>query len=523
MREVTMGHFGRIALLAAPLAFVSLAMGQEIRDLPIENPIAEARSYVIEDGVTAEQYQQNLTALSNWLAGETPARALDNPISVQIAQDEAIELANAPFTGQSPMKAGVVKPIANAVNLNGLGRAALRTKDSRDVQLAGGIVSRSIDGSLLWTASFTSPGAAGLRLHIENMTLPQGAELYFYSQLGEAYGPYTAAADLWTNSVQGSTGILQLRVPAGANLGQLSLLVTEIGHISPEFYGGLQGNTASFCSFNEACIENVNCGSNAAVNDAKNAVAKMLWIAGAFIYTCSGGLIADTNPAVSNLFLTANHCLSGNNAASSLEAFFSYDVSCGTSTCTATFTDPPTNLISGKTLGATVAATGSTGDYTILQLSQTPPAGSVFLGWSTTAVANSNGTSLYRVSHPSGAPQAYSAHHVDTGAVTCQGWPRGSWIYSRDDVGATEGGSSGSPVVNGAGQIVGQLTGGCGFNVNDPCDAVSNATVDGAFAGYYNNVSSLLNGGGGGCSPNGATCTANSQCCSNKCRGGRCR
>jgi hypothetical protein len=87
---------------------------------------------------------------------------------------------------------------------------------------------------------------------------------------------------------------------------------------------------------------------------------------------------------------------------------------------------------------------------------------------------------------------------VDTSAGTCSGWPRGGWIYSRDAVGATEGGSSGSPVVNAAGQVVGQLSGACGTNVNDNCDSVNNATVDGAFASYFAEVEPYLAAGGGG-------------------------
>jgi len=82
---------------------------------------------------------------------------------------------------------------------------------------------------------------------------------------------------------------------------------------------------------------------------------------------------------------------------------------------------------------------------------------------------------------------------VDTSAPTCQSWPRGERIYSRDITGATDGGSSGSPVVNASSQIVGQLSGACGFNVNDPCDAVNNATVDGAFAFYFSLVQPILN------------------------------
>jgi hypothetical protein len=70
--------------------------------------------------------------------------------------------------------------------------------------------------------------------------------------------------------------------------------------------------------------------------------------------------------------------------------------------------------------------------------------------------------------------------------------------------------------LNGSGQVVGQLSGACGFNVDDPCDAASNATVDGAFANYFNEVEAFLDPGS--CLPPGAECTSNSECCSNRCR-----
>ena len=50
---------------------------------------------------------------------------------------------------------------------------------------------------------------------------------------------------------------------------------------------------------------------------------------------------------------------------------------------------------------------------------------------------------LKRVSHPNFGAQTYAEHQVDTGAQTCSGWPRGERIYSRDTLGATDGGSSG--------------------------------------------------------------------------------
>jgi len=107
-------------------------------------------------------------------------------------------------------------------------------------------------------------------------------------------------------------------------------------------------------------------------------------------------------------------------------------------------------------------------------------------------VANTNGVALHRVSNPNFGPQVYNEQTVNTSAPTCSGWPRGERIYSRDTLGGTDGGSSGSPVVNGSDQVVGQLSGACGTNVGDPCDAASNATVDGALAYYWTSVQPFL-------------------------------
>jgi lysyl endopeptidase len=99
------------------------------------------------------------------------------------------------------------------------------------------------------------------------------------------------------------------------------------------------------------------------------------------------------------------------------------------------------------------------------------------------------------VSNPNFGPQVYSTHDVDTSAPTCSSWPRGQRIYSRDTFGAIDGGSSGSPIVNGSTQIVGQLSGTCGTNPSDPCssgEGEANATVNGAFAFYYPSVQPIL-------------------------------
>jgi V8-like Glu-specific endopeptidase len=284
---------------------------------------------------------------------------------------------------------------------------------------------------------------------------------------------------------------------------------------------GALAQTAGFCPDNASCVVNASCAKiPAAVQPARDAVADMLFASGGWYYLCTGGLVADSDASSTvPYFLTANHCISKSTEASSLETYFDYETNCNSPNCTAPFDQTPRNP---TTLGAIIKSTNRTGDYTLLQLSTVPksPDGvERYLGWNATPVANSNGIHLYRISHPQGSPQAYSQHDVDTSKPTCSSWPRGNWIYSRDVLGATEGGSSGSPVLNADGEIVGQLSGACGYNVNDVCDSSSNATVDGAFASYFADVAPFLYGGGQRCSAKGESCSMDSQCCSNSCKG----
>jgi hypothetical protein len=51
------------------------------------------------------------------------------------------------------------------------------------------------------------------------------------------------------------------------------------------------------------------------------------------------------------------------------------------------------------------------------------------------------------------------------------------------------------------------------------CDAVNNATVDGAGAAYFGAVEQYLDPGTGGGLPPGSPCQVNADCASNRCKG----
>lgn len=468
------------------------------------------------------QSQQNLAAQQV----ERGARA-EAVVNVTAAERKSIDV---PTTADGRYLVGVNKAIGATISFAGIANLGDRTRD-----LKLGAVRGDGHGGFTWTASVRSPGAAAMRVHVIGLDLPEGAGLYVYNEKGMAFGPYTGRGplgdgDLFSNTVFGELLIMQLQAPAGVRVP--GFRVEEVGVMGKRFLvprynpegvfdpGDLAslGTAKAFCSYNASCVVNAACQSSGAVTTAKDAVATMLFTSGGSQYICTGQLIADTvTTSVIPYFLTAHHCISSSGEASSLETFFDYQTTCSSPNCTQPYSGV------GDTVGATIKATGSSSDYSLLQLASTPttPDGvATYLGWLSTAVANTNNYGLFRVSHPKGAPQAYSEGVVDTNKGTCRTLPRGSFIYSRDTLGATEGGSSGSAVVNNAGQIVGQLYGACGTNLNNVCDANSNATVDGAFAASYPNLAAFLSPGGGSCTPAGQSCTSNSQCCSNQCKGG---
>ncbi len=496
-----------------------------------------------------------------WLVAERGDVAQTKAIRVDLGADALAKLA-APVAGERRLRVGTVVPVEARFDL-------ANPNAFRQTQ----------DGGSVWTTRVEAPGAAAMRLMIDGLALPHGSELYVYNETGQVHGPYTGTGprgtgSFWSHTVHGDRAFVQLRQFGKTDRGvegATSFAITEVGVIGDRFLKAVIDRPAgpgvkSFCSFNEPCIENASCSSiPSAIQPARDAIAHILFRSGGSFFICSGGLLADTDSSTQiPHFLTANHCMSKSREASSMEAFFQYSTNCN-GACY----DP--DGVVPSTLGSSIQATSRNTDFTLLRLDQAAPAGSAFLGWTANPIASSNGADLFRISHPAGAPQAYSRDDVDTNAGVCGGLPRGDFIYSRGSFGGTEGGSSGAPVLNSAGQVVGQLFGACGTNVNDACDNASNATVDGAFAATFPSVAAFLDPGTSctdndsdgfcanddcddndasinpgateicgdnvdndcdgaidegcnACMPKNAPCSQNSDCCSNRCKNnGTCR
>lgn len=426
-----------------------------------------------------ETEQRSTIQRLNTMVGQLPAAAV---VKAELTADDQKKIAtdNAAAATGKPLKAGTVKAISVGIDFQVLDVSAMT---DQTYSFEGGTVRRS-DGNLTWVMRLDTAGAAGARLHFEQVDLPEGAAIHVYDDASELHSYSGRRTSFWSNTLTGSQIYIQVVLPeqstAGAGFRISGIML-------------LDATSKAFCPDNAVCIQDASCyGTDnwAAIDKVRKAIAHYNFIEGDGSYICSGGLLADTDTTTTiPYFLTANHCIDNAAAAATLETWFDYQTPSCNATC-------PTRG-TASTLGATLLQHSAVDDHSLLVLDEDPPADAWYLGWTTNAVASNKDLTLFRLSHPSGSPQAYSTHHVDEQLNPLQycgtdTMPRGPYIFSRNVVGATEGGSSGAPLVDANGMVVGQLFGICGFNTDEVCDSAKNASVDGAFANYYDEVAKWL-------------------------------
>jgi hypothetical protein len=306
------------------------------------------------------------------------------------------------------------------------------------------------DGTRVWATELESEGALGMRIHFEGIENFKEAELVTFASddptqvQGLFDDAYLDGRDsFWSPTIFAQRTTVECRVPAGAPLP--SFRISEVTHQYrlPSAPTTPQVKVADSCNLDSTCYP--------AWASTGNAVTGLGSVGESGQLFCTGCLINDVNPAPdTDYVLTADHCISGQASASTLEFYWFYQ----SESCNGAVPNPAT--VPRTTGGADRLASSSFfsgNDFCFLRLRRGVPQGVTYAGWSVEAPGF--GDIITGIHHPAGDFKRISfGRVVDSDA---------NYWEIRWSQGVTEPGSSGSPIFNSRAEIIGQLYGGLSF------------------------------------------------------------
>ena len=342
------------------------------------------------------------------------------------------------------------------------------------------------NGDRIWRILISSPEALSLNFIFDNLFIPKGGSLYLYNiDKSDLLGAYTHKQNqeggiLGTWLVEGESVWIEYYEPQNVT-GQGTL------HIAKATHGYRNANT-----FNQSkglndsgdCNLDVDCSIGDDWEELKehNKRSAGILLSGGSGF-CSGALINNTENDGTPYFLTANHCYSDPSSWAFRFGWISPNSVCAT---TANSSNGPTNMTIS---GATLKARDEGSDFALVQINSDIPEDwdRVFAGWD-----KSDNFPEFQVSihHPSGDVMKVcrdddpATKEINAGAQTWEivGGSLGGW-----EIGVTEPGSSGSPLFDQEGRIIGQLFGG---------GAACAGTNDNGALDYYGRVGVSWEGAG---------------------------
>lgn len=332
------------------------------------------------------------------------------------------------------------------------------------------------DGTMVWRMKISSEGAKALKIMFSDFDMPKGATLFLYNENRSQVIKVTDAdkrdySNRYSSPmVQGEDAYLEYIQPANV-AGVPSFSIDKVVYLYRgvgAFVGYYEQKRGTNFGGSESCEVNVNCTVGNPWQDQKKGVAEIYVVEGWSAGFCTGSLVNNTANDGTPYFLTADHC-GGVDAAADMgewEFYFNFEAS----GCTNPTSAPRYNTVSGCTLKARPSGAQSSGtDFLLLQLNTTEDnletIGAYYNGWDRSTTGAASGAGIH---HPAGDIKKISFY---TEQLTARTYSNGNtqnghwwtqWQNNNNDItGVTEGGSSGSPLFNGANKlIVGTLTGG---------------------------------------------------------------
>jgi PKD repeat protein len=379
------------------------------------------------------------------------------------------------------------------------------------------------DGRMIWRISLFANGATALGVVFGEYELPEGSELYLYNEgktmvngaLGShnnneakvlstkvLYGDiitieYIEKPNHANKSIIEKMGIKEdhLHDVQGMALNHVLLLdpngyvsastlrIDELIYMYTDVYAVFDGSKPN-TGGSDLCQIDINCEVGDSWQNQKRGVIHNLNRIGTSWYYCSSSLMNNTLQNFIPYVLSAFHCGEGASDADRnvWQFYFNYErPNCGYGT------PPTTDMMTGCDLRAQASIAGGS-DMLLVELKSSVPSSynPFFNGWNRDDITSGSGASIH---HPSGDVKKISTYSTNlvssspniggTVMATNSAW-RVIWSSNVSGHGCTEGGSSGSPLFNADGLIVGTLSGG-----SSTCANPTNPDFYGKFAYHW--------------------------------------
>ncbi|MCU0371609.1 MAG: T9SS type A sorting domain-containing protein [Bacteroidales bacterium] len=307
------------------------------------------------------------------------------------------------------------------------------------------------DGTRVWRLSVACEGALAVGLYFDDFFLPDGYRMFVYDReqkhLIGAYTLYNNRQNrLFSTELIPGDGVV-VEINTGQNATAFAEChISEISYVYRDYYESPadHGNA-------DECEVNINCPEGDNWQYQKHGVARIYVKYNSGFYWCTGALLNNTLQNNEPYFLTANHCAPAATAEELAQWIFYFNFEAPG--CENPSVTPASNSMTGAIYLASSSTTTSS-DFLLLRLADTVPLSyePFYNGWSIENIPSPDGVTIH---HPAG-----DIKKISTYTVPLESSWKVYWSETVTNWGVTEGGSSGSPLYDHNGRVIGALTGG---------------------------------------------------------------
>lgn len=321
----------------------------------------------------------------------------------------------------------------------------------------------------IWRVQIKVSGAEALGLYFKDLALPGKSTLHIYNERrSQLLGAYTSfnnrdGGAFAIEYLFGDNLIIEYFEPEGCQE-SLQMEISEVAY----FYRGVNNYGARGFGDSGPCEVNINCSPEGdSWKDEKKGIVRIQCRVGGSVFWCTGTLVNNTNLDKTPYLLTADHCaykFYKYATPEDLEDWIFYFDFEGPA-CDNPTQSPQLKSLTGAVKIASGGNHGEDGsDFYLVRLLQDIPSGYTvyFNGWNAVNEVVSEGVTIH---HPEGDIKKISTFATPLISTGWQGnalqshW-QVTWAETANGFGVTEPGSSGSPLFDNNGRVIGTLTGG---------------------------------------------------------------